>query len=187
MSKDNKVITPTFRVSFPHVFTPTAMEEGKEKKFSLVGLFPADEDLTELRNLAKAAIKEKWPTGAPKGLRTPFRDGNEKEYPEFQDMIFISMSSKNRPNVVDEDVQPILNQSEFYAGCYARASVRAYAYDQKGNKGVAFGLINVQKVEDGEPLGGGASDPEDDFSPVKSKAKAKGKPASRSMDDEDDI
>lgn len=165
--ENNKITTPVFRVCFPHVYKASASEEGGEPKFSLVGLFDNEDELKDMKRLAKAAAKEKWGDKIPKGLRSPFREGNEKsdKYPEFEGMIYVSFSSKQKPKVVDQDVEPILDESEFYAGCYARASIRAYAYDQKGNKGVAFGLFNVQKVDDGDPLGGG-SDPNDDFEPV---------------------
>lgn len=66
---------------------------------------------------------------------------------------------------MDKDVQPIIDQTEFYSGCYGRASIIFYAYNANGNKGIAAGLQNLQKLEDGEPLSG-KSRPEDDFGPV---------------------
>ena len=67
-----------------------------------------------------------------------------------------------KPGIVDKDVNPILDQSELYSGCYGRASITFYAYNANGNKGIACGLQNLQKLEDGEPLGG-KSNAADDF------------------------
>jgi hypothetical protein len=78
-------------------------------------------------------------------------------------MIFIKASSSRRPKVVDINVQEIIDRDQVYAGCYVRASVNCYCYDQLGNRGVAFGLLNLQKVRDGEAFGV-TSKPEDDFS-----------------------
>jgi len=162
-----KVMTPEFRVSFPHVFRARAAEEGQEPKFSITMLFPKDADLSKLEAAAKDAIKEKWGDKPPKKLRSPFRDQAEKdEYEGYEEgAIFVNATSKSRPGLVDRDVQAIIDEAEFYAGCYARATINAFAYDVKGNRGVAFGLQNIQKLRDGDPLGGRAR-PDQDFDPV---------------------
>jgi hypothetical protein len=89
---------------------------------------------------------------------------------EDPDAIFITFKAteKYKPGVVDANVKDIIEPREFYSGCYARASVRAYVYDNKGNRGVGFGLNNVQKLRDGEPLGGsgGPARPSDEFQAV---------------------
>ncbi len=77
-------------------------------------------------------------------------------------MTFVSAKSKSKPGIVDSDRETIIDQSEFYSGCFARATVSAYAYDYMGNKGVSFNLLNVQKLDDGEPFSA-RSRPEDDF------------------------
>ena len=85
--------------------------------------------------------------------------------------MFLNANSKQAPQIVDRQVQPILDQSEVYSGCYGRVSITFYAYNSNGNKGVAAGLGNVQKLRDGEPLGSRANakdefeavDAEDDF------------------------
>lgn len=166
--KNNQIVTPKFRVSFPAVFQPRAAVEGQEKKYSITMLFPKTADLTALRQLVAEAIAGKWGADKakwPKGLRLPFRDGAEKDYDGYQDTTFCSATSKLKPGVVDSQVQPILEPSEFYGGCYARATITAYAYDVSGNKGVALGLRNIQKLEDGEPFSGG-SKPEQDFDAI---------------------
>jgi hypothetical protein len=81
------------------------------------------------------------------------------------------VSTKQKPGVVDEKVQPIVEEGEIYGGCYVRASLSVYAYDQSGNKGVSFGLRNIQKVGDGEAFGG-RTRAEDDFTPVDASASA---------------
>lgn len=159
-----KCVTHEFRVSFPALFTPKAFE-GQEAKYSIVMLFPKSVDLGkaaggQLVSLKQAAInaaiekwgpKEKW----PKGLRFPFRNGDEKEDTEgYKGHIFVSASSKTQPGLVNAHLKPILNEREFYAGCYARAEVIAFAYDKVGNKGVSFSLQNVQKLRDGDPFSG---------------------------------
>lgn len=48
-------------------------------------------------------------------------------------------------------------QSEIYSGVYGRVSISFYAFNSNGNKGIACGLNNLQKIKDGEPLGGHTS------------------------------
>lgn len=158
-----RVTTPEFRVSFAHVFKPSAYE-GQEPKFSVVMLFPKSTDIKALKLAAAAAVegkygadKSKW----PKNLKLPFRDGDvptgDREEPMdgYADHIFINATSKERPGLVDGRLSPIVEtDGTFYAGCYARATLNAYCYDVSGNKGVAFGLNNIQKLRDGKPFSG---------------------------------
>lgn len=170
MSIDQKkCVTHEFRVSFPALITPKAFEE-QAPKFSIVMLFDKNTKLSEppknklgqpigisMKHAAhNAAVekfgpKEKW----PKNLRMPFRDGDERsDTPGYEGTIFVTASSKGQPGLVDQKRQPILNERDFYAGCYARAELIAFAYDKAGNKGVSFSLQNVQKLRDGEPFSG---------------------------------
>ncbi len=170
--------TPTFRVSYPNVFKAKKNDLNGKDEFSLVALFKKGEDLSALKAAAQKAIVDKWgPEKAkwPSNLRSPFRDQAERAKDvdgkrilpvgHEEGAIFLNMKSSQRPGVVDQNVQDILDESQFYAGCFARASVNAFAYDQKGNRGVSFGLGNVQKIKDGEPLGNRAR-PEQDFAPI---------------------
>lgn len=167
----DNVMTPEFRVSYPFIFRPgKAMDPGQEPKYSVTMLFPPKADLSALKAAAKAAVVEKWGSDQakwPKGLRLPFRDQGEKDDKSgyVKGAAFIVATSKQRPGLVDAAVQDIIEEREFYAGCYARATIRPFVYDIKGNKGVAFGLQNVQKLREGEPLGGRSS-PQADFEPV---------------------
>lgn len=164
------VITPDFRVSFPFAFRPQkAMQEGAEPKYSVVMLFKKGENLDALKKAAKEAAVEKWGADQskwPKNLRLPFRDQGEKEFEGYEaGAICVTATSRQKPGLVNAKNEDIINEADFYAGCYARASVRAFAYDKAGNRGVAFGLQNIQKLRDGEPLGGRVK-PQDEFEPV---------------------
>lgn len=151
-----KCVTPEFRVSFPAVFEPKSFQN-QEAKYSVVMLFDKKTDLAPLKKAAANAANEKW--GAkekwPKGLKLPFRDGNEKsDMQGYENCIFVSSSSKMKPGLVNQSLKPILNPEEFYAGCYARAEVIAFAYDTAGNRGVSFSLQNIQKLRDGDSFSG---------------------------------
>lgn len=152
-----RVITPTFRVSFPAIFKPKAFE-GQEPKYSIVMLFSKKDDISKLKDAARAAIVEKWGADKskhPKNLRLPFRDGDDKQDLQgYAGCIYVSASSKTQAGLVDQRKQPILVESDFYAGCYARAEIIAFAYDKAGNKGVSFALQNVQKIKDGDAFSG---------------------------------
>lgn len=166
--KATECTTPEFRVSFPAVFQAKSAAEGQEPKFSITMLFPKTTDITPLKNAVAAAIREKWgddKTKWPKGMRLPFRDGAEKDYEGYADTTFCTASSKMRPGLVARDMTPIISPEEFYGGCYARATIAAFAYDKAGNKGVSWGLRNIQKIKDGEPFSG-RSKPEADFEPI---------------------
>lgn len=166
------VLTPEFRVSFPWVFTPQKSDDPtKAPKYSVTMLFPKNADLSLLKKAAMDVMTEKFGPDKskwPSSFRNPFRDQKDKadKFKGYEPgCLFITATSKGMPGLVDANVQKIINPSEFYAGCYAVATVNAFAYDNKGNKGVSFGLRNIQKTRDGEPLGN-RSNPESDFAPV---------------------
>lgn len=164
--KFRKVVTPEFRVSFAHVFQPQSAFDNQEPKYSIVMLFPKKgTDLTQLKQLLQDAAREKWGEKIPKPLRNPIRDGDEKDMDGYKDHWFVSATSKTKPGLVDQGLQPILSAEDFYSGCYARATVTAFAYDKAGNRGIAFGLQNIQKLRDGEPFSG-RTKPENDFDAV---------------------
>jgi hypothetical protein len=92
------------------------------------------------------------------------RDGDlEKEDEAYAGCMFINANSAKKPGVVDEDVNPIIDPDAFYSGCYGRAAIEFYPYNMEGSKGIACGLGNVQKLEDGEKLGGGGISAASDF------------------------
>ena len=179
LKSESTLITPVFRVSYPNVFKPKRNDLSGKDEYSVVMLFDkktAKTELKELYALAKKAAEDKWGVGKiPKKLKTPFKDGDQKNAdliadgknanPTYEGMIFINAKSTYAPGVVNAKREIILDASEFYGGCYARAQVSVYAYDTKGNQGVAIGLRHIQKVKDGDPFGNRTS-PEDAFSPI---------------------
>jgi len=164
------VITTKVRFSYAHVFEPHSMEDSQPKKYSVCLLIPKKDKklidkLTAAINAAKEEGKTKFGGKIPASLKLPLRDGDE-ERPEdenYQGMMFINANANRKPGVVDADLNPILDKEEFYSGCYGRASLSFYAFNTSGNKGIACGLNNIQKLEDGERLSGGGASAEQDF------------------------
>lgn len=158
----DKLITPEFRAAFVGLFKATAPKDNPNgaKKYSIRAVFAPDADLSLLKVAAKSAVVEKWGGNPPKSLRSPFRTNEELENPipgVADDAIVMTFSANEdrRPGLVDAKLNDIIDDSEVYSGAWFRAQVRAYAYEQAGNRGVAFGLENVQKLRDDDPLGGG--------------------------------
>lgn len=167
-----KVTTGKVRLSYAHIFEPHAMNESQEAKYSVSVIIPKTDTETlkaikEATDQAKKDGAAKWGNKIPANLKTPLRDGDvdREDDPAYVGCYFLNASSKNKPGVVDQNVQPVLDATEVYSGCYARLTLNFYAYNASGNKGVAAGLGNIQKLEDGEPLGG-FTRAEDDFDSV---------------------
>lgn len=166
-----KVTTGKIRLSYTHLFEPHAIE-GNEPKYSVSVIIPKTdtETLKAIKEATEQAKKDgasKWGGKVPPTLKTPLRDG-DTERPDdeaYVNSYFLNANSKNKPGVVDANVQPILDATEVYSGCYGRLTLNFYAYSASGNKGIACGLGNVQKLADGEPLGG-FTRAEDDFDSV---------------------
>lgn len=143
---------------------------GGTPKYSVSVLIPKDdkETLDKIQLAIDTAIEEgiskfggKKPNKAT--LKLPLRDGDvEREDEAYKGHYFINANSTTAPQIVDKQVQPILNRDEVYSGCYGRVSLNFYAFNSNGNKGIACGLGNIQKIRDGEPLGGRSS-ASDDF------------------------
>lgn len=164
-----KLITGKVRFSYLNAWAAKSVNGGDEK-FSVSLIIPKDD--TRTLDAVKAAIEQAKQEGKvkfggkiPANLKLPLRDGDvdRPDDQAYRDSYFINANSKDKPGIVDKNVKPILDQSELYSGCYGRASITFYAFNQNGNKGVACGLQNLQKLSDGEPLGG-RSRAEDDFS-----------------------
>lgn len=166
-----KVTTGKVRFCYEHVFEPSAMNEGDEPKYSVCILIRKEDKATvdkikkaieAAKEVGKSIIADK--NGKiPATLKTPLRDGDEERSDDeaFAGCFFINANSNRKPAIVNKDLEPIMEKSEFYSGCYGRASINFYAYNVN-SKGIAAGLNNLQKLEDGEPLAGGST-PEDDF------------------------
>lgn len=158
--EQKKVMTPEFRVSFPNVFEAKSFQ-GQKAKFNITMLYNKKSDMSLLKNAVKNAIIEKYGSmeKKPKKFRLPFRDG-DVEKPDmagYAGHYFVTASAKEdkQPTVVDRKRQEIIDPRDFYAGCYARATLIAFCYDTVGNVGASFALINLQKLRDGDKFGGG--------------------------------
>lgn len=173
---DTKIVTPVFRLSYPHLFEKHYNELGKRDQYDLVMLFDKKDKaaLKEMYDLMAKTAKFKFGVNT-KGLKNPFKDGDTAENqagelikeknPSYEGMMVLSSWSKNQPGVVNHKNQIILDHDEVYGGCYCKAQLNCYAYETGGNRGVSFGLLHVQKIKDGAPFGS-RTRPEDAFAPV---------------------
>lgn len=159
-----KVVTGKVRFSYANVFQPASSIEGGTPKYSVSIIIPKSdkETVAKLQKAfddTKSAAAGFFGGSVPKMLKGGLRDGDmEKEGdPAYANSYFINANSVQKPGVVDQDLNPIIDTSEFYSGCYGRASITFYPYNAQGSKGIACGLNNIQKLEDGERLGGGTT------------------------------
>lgn len=167
---NTRVITGEVRLSYANIWEPKSIN-GSDPKYSVSLLIPKSDTATV--KAIETAIEEALQAGIgkfggkipPRGsLKLPLRDGDtEREDEAYAGHYFLNANSKNPPQVVDASVAPILDRAEVYSGCYGRVSITFYAFNTNGNKGVAVGLGNIQKLRDGEPLGGGNVSAESDF------------------------
>jgi hypothetical protein len=164
-----KVVTGMVRFSYANVWEPKSIN-GSDEKYSVSLIIPKTDKKTIAQieaaiEAAKQEGKAKFGGKIPANLKLPLRDGDidRSEDEAYKNSYFVNANSKERPGIVDNSVKPILDKSEFYSGCYGRASITFYAFNQNGNKGVAVGLQNLQKLLDGEALSA-RSRAEDDFS-----------------------
>ena len=169
-----KVITGVnTRWSYVNAWEPKSINGGAPK-YSVSLIIPKSD--TKTIEKIQAAIQAAYEEGQGKlkgnsksvpalsVLKTPLRDG-DAERPDdeaYADSYFVNANSGTAPGIVDADRNPIIDRSEVYSGVYGRASINFYAFNSNGNKGIACGLNNLQKIRDGEPLGG-KTRAEDDF------------------------
>ncbi len=169
-----KVVTGEVRFSYVHAFEPYTFEDSdSEAKYS-ARIFIPKSDTKTLKALQSAikSVKEdensikKWGGQVPKNLDLPYYDGDaiSDEAPEAAGCYYLNLKNSRKPGVIDlETGTAITNPTEFYSGCYGRASFRLFAYNQKGKKGIGSSLSNLCKTRDGEPLGAVISTAEEDF------------------------
>ena len=175
MKNPTKVVTGRHTVfSYLNVNEPKTPMGGGTPKYSVSLIIPKSDTVTIAK--IKAAIRAAYEEGqsrlkgssrtvpALEDIKTPLRDGDRERKGDeaYADSYFINANSTTKPGVVDADCQPILETSELYSGIIGRASINFYAFNSNGNRGIAAGLNNLQKLADGTPLGG-HSRPEDDF------------------------
>lgn len=173
-TKPTKVITGA-KTRWPHanVWNPKSIN-GSTPKFSVSLIIPKDDTATV--NKIKAAIQFAYEEGQSKlkgsdktvttfsVLKTPLRD-SDLERPDdeaYANSYFVNANSASAPGIIDADCQPIIDRSEVYSGVYGRVSINFYAFTSNGNKSISCDLNNLQKMSDGEPLGG-KSRAENDF------------------------
>ena len=163
---NTKVIVPC-RFSYLHCWEPDSVNGG-DPKYSVSAIISKDDIKTI--NAVNAAIEQakkdsmsKWGGKIPANLKLPLRDGDidRPDDEAYAGCYFFNANSRQAPQVVDSKVQPILDQSEVYSGCYGKISVTFYGYNSNGNRGIAAGLGNIQKLKDGESLGGRTSAADD--------------------------
>ena len=201
----NRLHSPEGTARYVNVLIPRARKDSKgvvsgDPKYQITLIFDEDTDIKAMKRAAQEAGIEKFghkfPELVKKGkMNWPFVDNEDKvddddnPIPGFENPgCSVGFKSKDKPGIVDADAEPIMDKSEIYDGMRARVSCRPFAYDNE-SKGVAFYLINVQKLADGDRLSG---DPaaEDDFKAAKGKkpaGKTAPKKASRNDEDYDDL
>lgn len=171
------LVTGKVRFSYASVFEPRAINGGEEK-YSVTLLIPkTDNDtyqriMAELNKTLQEAVSDTFKGVMPANPNLPIYDGDglrpsgEPFGQECKGHWVMSAKSNSAPEIVDAQRNPIISKNEFYSGCYGRASLRFYAYNQNGNKGVGCGLANLQKLEDGQPLDGRTTAAEDFGTPI---------------------
>lgn len=150
------LITPTGVLSFPVLFTPRPVVQGGEPRYSLNLIIDAQGQKTPefqaLRRAVAQTIDAKWGDGKSRDkafvakLRNPFLSTADQDYAGYDDpdAVFIRPWSKNKPGLVDAYRNEITVPGDVWAGQLVRCSVNTFAYEQSGNRGVSFGLNNVQ-------------------------------------------
>lgn len=180
MKMSKRFTTGKVRASYVSVFNPRLNDLSGKEEYSMMLLIPKTDTATveKIKNEINGALREKFGTKPPASWRNPLRDGDKEGDGGVPDgtpagaepyggHYFMNVKSNQKPGVVDANLNPIIDSSEFVSGDYCRVSLNAYAYDAKGNKGVSFGLGNVQVMEKGEPLGSSVR-AEDEFGVIDS-------------------
>ncbi len=168
-TKPTQVTTNEVRISYEHLLKPYANQPGAEEKFSATLLIPKSDIATKQRidaaiqAAAQEGMTSKWGGVRPAQLAVPIYDGDgvrpngEAFGPECKGHWVMTASSKQRPEIVNLNVEPIIDATEIYSGMYAKVNINFFPYFNRGKKGIGCGLGPVQKTRDGEPLGGRVS------------------------------
>lgn len=162
-ASETKVIVPC-RISFANIWEPKSIN-GSEEKYSVSFIIPKydNKTLTKIYKAVEAAKEigknKKWSGKIPPNLKPPLRDGDidHTDDDAYANAFFINATSKDAPQIVDRKVQPIIDPMDCGSGDYCNVSINFFAFNANGNRGVAAGLGNIQKVKDGERLAGRAS------------------------------
>lgn len=172
-----KVVTGKVRFSFCHVWEPQEPQGGGDPKYSVTLLIPKNDSATvgkikeAISDARESFCKRNGQSALPQKPNHTLHDGDgvrdsgDPYGPECQGCYVITVSSKQKPVLVDAMRNPITDPGEIYSGCYGRASINFYGYSNNGKKGISAGLLSLQKLHDGEPFGtvGSADDFDDGY------------------------
>lgn len=164
-TQSTQVVTGKARMSYVQVFEPKSVDGIGEPKYSVSLIIPKSDvkTIAKVNAAIEAAIESGKTKLADKNgkvnralLKLPLRDGDleRPDDPAYANSYFIGARSSDQPGIVDANRNPILDKTEFYSGCYGRADINFYAYNTSGNKGIAAGLNNLQKLADGQSFNG---------------------------------
>lgn len=174
VSKSGNIITAKGRLSFCAQLTEAKADKKGKLKFGTSFLLPPTADLSILRKAAEDCAKEKWGDKLPAKLKSPFLKAEEYEYEGYEEgWILIRPSSIQKPGIVDASGKNVDDDSDVYPGRWAALSLRPFTYDVDGNRGVAFGLQNVQLLDHDTNIAG-RTRAEDEFEAVDVPANADG-------------
>lgn len=179
MANENHVVTGKVRLSYVNLITPQVSTDNngqQVQKYNCTVLLPKSDTATKAKiDAAVEAAKQKglqskWSGVMPPRIDVPVRDG-DGERPsdgmpygeECKGCWVINVSANRKPRIVDNALQDIIDPAEIYSGMYARVSVDFFPYFSQNKKGIGVSLCNVQKLADGEPLGGAPATPDEDF------------------------
>lgn len=181
---NGNIITCPVRLSFANILTegrpPQGSPPGTKGKFGSALLFPPQQagvDYTPMLQEQTRILNDKFASyrqadGQFYGLHSPFRNQAEKasKYEGYTPgCYFITTTSKFKPKVVDSQMNPIVDENRVYSGVWAICAINAYDFGinpPQPKKGVSFGLQSVMIIADDIRLGGGGSDPNEDFAGV---------------------
>ena len=172
-----KVVTGKVRFSFCHIFEPQEPQGGGDPKYSVTLLIPKSDTATlgkikqAMDEAREVFVKRNGANSLPAKPNHPLPDGDgvrdrgDPYGPECKGCYVITVSSKQKPVIVDNMRNEVTDPAEVYSGCYGRAAINFYGYNSSGKKGISAGLLSVQKLHDGEPFGtvGSADDFDDDY------------------------
>jgi len=148
------------RLSFPQIWTAKAYMEGQTPKYSANLLLDKEADadqITEVKKAIKKAVTATWNGDIPKNLDVCLNDGVEKAYDGYENVMFVSCATRQRPTVIDRDRTPLVEEDgKPYAGCYVNAAISLWVQNNRHGKAVRCNLIALQFVKDGEKFGRGS-------------------------------
>lgn len=165
--------TPKGRLSYVYLTKPNPKAKTKDGvlKYTTTILLPPDSDLTLLKQAAADAAKEEFgekltdAQGKKIILKSPFLSGEDKAGPDFKGWTVLRLSSMGKPGIVDATGNAVSDDENVYSGRWAFISVRPFTYNTDGNRGVGFGMANVQVLDHDDPLAGRPR-AETEFAPI---------------------